>query len=267
MDSRLYERSRRLSALAGGGLLAAAALVAFVYQLPATFFPFLGGPWWLDWLAFAVLVHGLCHRQPAVRYLVRLLASLPPSAGVPAAACVPGRPVPSEAVQFTAMTLSALAMLSAGRAWGVPGALAAMAAAQGALVALRPRVARLLGAAESRPLAWRAWLPGFVWNLAGMAWMLMLPWCGVSSVYQLVEAMLGCSFWSLAGYWLLRGRRREAAQALLYQSWACFGLFSRATAGLMGSPGLWAAARGADQQAEKNACVARQISSTWSRNS
>jgi hypothetical protein len=267
MDSRLYERSRRLSALAGGGLLAAAALVAFIYQLPATFFPFLGGPWWLEWLAFAVLYMAYataslpfdiwsgywlpCRHQQECRLLPVFLGVL----------------FRSEAVQFTAMTLSALAMLSAGRAWGVPGALAAMAAAQGALVALRPRVARLLGAAESRPLAWRAWLPGFVWNLAGMAWMLMLPWCGVSSVYQLVEAMLGCSFWSLAGYWLLRGRRREAAQALLYQSWACFGLFSRATAGLMGSPGLWAAARGADQEAEKNACVARQISSTWSRNS
>lgn len=267
MDSRLYERSRRVSALAGGGLLAAAALVAFLYQLPATFFPFLGGPWWLEWLAFAVL------------YMAYATASLPfdiwagywlPCRHHRECRLLPvflGALFRSEAVQFTAMTLSAVGMLAAGKAWGEPGALIAMAAAQGALVALRPRVAQLLGAAETEPLLWRAWLPGFAWNLAGMALMLRLPWCGAASVYQLMQAVLGCSFWSLAGYGLLRSRRPDAALALLYQSWACFGLFSRATARLMGSPEAWAGTGVADQEAERNSRAASQISSTWSRSS
>ncbi|MCS7042454.1 MAG: hypothetical protein NZR01_06650 [Bryobacteraceae bacterium] len=267
MDSRPYEQSRRLAALAGGGLLAAASLVAFVYQLPATFFPFLGGPPWLEWIAFAIL------------YMAYATASLPfdiwagywlPCRHQRECQLLPvylGALFRSEAVQFAAMTLSALAMLEAGQRWGAAGALAAMAAAQGLLVALRPRVARVLGAPEQGPLPWHAWLPGFAWNLAGMALMLTLPWCAAGTVYQLVQALLGCSFWSLAGYWLLRGRRPAAALALLYQSWACFGLFSRATASLLGVPQLWAAGRAGRQEPVRKPRAASQISSTWSRSS
>lgn len=267
MDSTVYERSRRLTALGGGGLLAAAALLAFVYQLPASFFPFLGGPLWLEWLAFAVL------------YMAYATASLPFDiwAGywLPCRHQLQCRLLPvylgvlfrGEAVQFAAMTLSAVALLAAGKAWGVPGALGVLAAAQAALVVLRPRIADLLGSEETEPLGWRVWLPGSAWNLAGMALMLGLPWCGPATVYQLMEALLGCSFWSLAGYWLLRGRRREAALALLYQSWACFGLFSRATAGMIGQPQAWAGIGLAAQPAERKARTASQISSTWSRSS
>jgi len=263
MNSRPYEDSRRLGAWLWASLLAAGIAVAFVYQLPAAWFPFLGGPWWVEWLAFAVF------------YMTYATASLPfdiwagywlPCRHQRECPLLPvflGALFRSEAIQFVAMTLSALAMLVAGRRWGSAGALAALAIAQGLLIALRPLVARLLGAAEARPLPARIWMPGFVWNLAGMAWMLLLPWCGAASVYHLVEAMLGASLWSLAGYAVLRVRWREAALALLYQSWASFGLFSRAPAGLMGRPELWAGAVGAaDQSAEKNARVASQISST-----
>lgn len=249
--------------MAGTGLLAAAVLVAFVYQLPAAVFPFLGGPWWVEWLAFAVL------------YMAYATASLP--FDIRAGYWLPcryrgqclllpvflGRMFRAEAVQFAAMTLSALAMLEAGKAWGAPGALAAMAAAQGLLVALRPGIARLMGGGEAGPLPWAAWAPGFAWNLAGMALMLRLPWCGASSVYQLVEAFLGCSLWTLGGYWLLRARRRPAALALLYQSWACFGLFSRAAAALIGSPQAWAGGEESEgQEAVRNSRAASQISST-----
>ncbi len=54
MESESYQRARRRAALAGGGLLFAATLVAFLYQLPSTFFPHTAGPFWLHWLAFAV---------------------------------------------------------------------------------------------------------------------------------------------------------------------------------------------------------------------
>lgn len=267
MDLSLYERSRRTGALAAAAVLGVAGLTAFVYQLPAAFFPFRDGPWWLEWLAFAVL------------YMAYATASLPFDiwAGY-WLRCRHGlecRLLPvflgtlfrAEGVQFAAMTLSSLAMLEAGKRWGTPGALAALAATQGLLVVLRARIGRFLGSDQVSPLTADAWMPGYLWNLGGMALMLSLPWCGAGSAYELMEAQLGGSLWSLLGYGLLRKRRRQAALALLYQSWAVFGLFSRATAGTVGSPERWAAGEDSSQGAERNSRAASQISSTWSRSS
>jgi len=272
MDTDAFEQSRRRSAGLCGLLLGLGALAAFVWQLPAAFFPYIGGPWWLDWFAFAVL------------YMVYATASLPFDvwAGywLP---CMHGRrctllPVylgtlfRAESLQFAVMTLSALAMLESGKRWGAASALAALAAAQALLAAFRAPVARWLGARAAGPLPWQAWAPGFVWNLAGMGLMLSLPWCSAKTVYELVEALLGFSLWSLAGYWLLRGRQRRAALALLYLSWAGFGLFSRLPGGMAGAPETWAAGgeeagRPGASQAERKSRAASQISSTQSRSS
>lgn len=252
-----------------GLLLGLGALAAFLWQLPAAFFPYIGGPWWLDWFAFAVL------------YMAYATASLPfdvwtgywlPCRHHRSCTLLPvylGTLFRAESLQFAVMTLSALAMLESGKRWASAGALAALAAAQALLVAFRPPLARWLGARSAGPLPWRAWAPGFAWNLAGLALMLSLPWCSANTVYELVEALLGFSLWSLAGYWLLRRRRRRAALALLYLSWAGFGLFSRLPGGMAGTPETWAGGgdEAGEPQAARNSRAASQISSTRSLNS
>ncbi|MEJ5369833.1 MAG: hypothetical protein WHT08_16080 [Bryobacteraceae bacterium] len=261
MESESYQRARRRAALAGGGLLFAATLVAFLYQLPSTFFPHTAGPFWLHWLAFAVFYMAYatlslpfdvwagywlpCRHQRSCRLLPVYLGAL----------------FRAETAQFAGMTLSSLLLLEAGIRWGAPGALTALAAAQTALVIVHPWLGRYLGSAARRPPL-RAWLPGMAWHLAGFALLLQTPFCGVDSVHRLLEALLGSALWSLFGYWLLRVRHRSAAGALLYLSWAGFGLFSRATAGRMGLPETWIVAEEGGAQPERNSLPASQIAST-----
>lgn len=262
MDSDSYLRSRRVAALAGGGLLALLASIAFVYQLPSTFFPHIEGPPWLHWLAFAVCYMAYatvslpfdvwagywlpCRHQRACRLLPVYLGML----------------FRAESAQFAAMTLSALLLLEAGIRWGMAGAVAALAAAQAALILLYPWLAHYLGAGPVRRPPARIWLPGVAWHVAGFALIQRLPFCGVDSVHRLLEALLGCALWSLPGYWLLRPRSRDAAAALLYLSWAGFGIFSRVTAERMGLPELWIAPGRAAGQGWRNSLAASQMPST-----
>lgn len=261
METESYQRSRRRAAFAGGGLLFLATLVAFVYQLPSTFFPHTGGPFWLHWLAFAVFYMAYatlslpfdvwagywlpCRHQRSCRLLPVYLGAL----------------FRAETAQFAGMTLSALLVLEAGIRWGAGGAVAALLVAQAALAAVHPWLARYLGGPVRR-LPARVWLPGMAWHLAGFALLLQMPFCGAGSVHLLLEALLGCALWSLAGYWLLRPRNRTAAAALLYLSWAGFGLFSRATAERMGLPEAWIVPAGGGFQEDRNSLAASQIAST-----
>ncbi len=262
MSSDAYIRSRRLAALAGGGLLAALALVAFVYQLPSTFFSHVEGPLWLHWIAFAVFYMAYatlslpfdvwagywlpCRHQKLCRLLPVFLGTL----------------FRAESAQFAVMTLSATAMLAAGVRWGVPGAVGALALAQAVLILLHPRLAAYLGSPPAGRLSWRDWLPGAAWVLAGVPLFLQLPWCGAATPFQLIETLLGCAFWSLLGYWLLRARNRPAAAALQYLSWASFGIFSRSTADSLGLPEHWAVSYPVGAQPARNPRAASQIAST-----
>lgn len=262
MDSEAYFRARRVAAWAGAGLLALLAVVAFLYQLPSTFFPHVEGPPWLHWLAFAVfyMIYATislpfdvwagywlpCRYQRCYRLLPVYLGTL----------------FRAESAQFAVMTLSALALLEAGSRWNAPGALAASAAAQVILLLARPRLARYLGI-EVRPLPARLWLPAAAWNLATLWLVLQLPWCGAATFHQLVETLLGCALLTLPGYWLLRFWSRGAASVMLYLSWAGFGIFSRATADCLGLPENWLAAEAAAAgQAPRNDRANPQIVST-----
>jgi hypothetical protein len=262
MESESYFRARRVAAWAGAGLLALLAVVAFVYQLPSTFFPHVEGPPWLHWLAFAVfyMVYATislpfdvwagywlpCRYQRSCRLLPVYLGTL----------------FRAESAQFAVMTLSALALLEAGRRWGAPGALAACGAAQGVLLLLRPRLARYLGI-EVRSLPASLWIPAAGWNLASLWLVLQLPWCGAGTVHHLVETLLGCALLTLPGYWLLRLWNRGAASAMLYLSWAGFGIFSRATSGRMGLPEQWLAPEpGSSLQEPSHVRAISQITST-----
>jgi len=262
MESDSYSRARTAASVLASAALALASGVAFAYQLPSAFFPHVEGPLWLDWLAFALLYmtyatislpfdvwagywlpcrhHRSCHLLPV--YLGTLFRA--------------------ESAQFAIMTLSALALLEAGRRWGAPGAVAACAAAQCALVLLRPWLTRYLGA-DTRRWPARFWLPAAAWNLSVFWLLLQLPWCGAATVHQLAETFLGCSLLSLPGYWLLRLWNRGAAGAVLFLSWTGFGLFSRATPDLLGLPDRWLAPgiEGPDY-GRRNELTASQITST-----
>jgi hypothetical protein len=240
MESESYYRARRAVAFTGGALLAFLALTAFVYQLPSTFFPHIDGPPWLHWMAFAVA------------YMVYATINLPfdvwagywlPCRHHRSCKLLPvylGTLFRAETAQFLVMTLSALALLEAGRRWGHAGAVGAFAAAQGLLLLMRPALARYLGIA-ARPLPARLWLPAVAWNTASLALVLQLPWCGAATVHHLLETLLGWAVLSVPGYWLLRSWNRGSAGAMLFLSWAGFGLFSRVTADRMGLPENWLA--------------------------
>ncbi len=262
MESQSYSRARTAASLMALAAMGPLVAVAFVYQLPSTFFPHVEGPEWLDWLAFAVLYMAYataslpfdvwagywlpCRHQRACRLLPVYLGTL----------------FRAESAQFAVMTLSALALLEAGRRWGAPGAAAAYAAAQAGLVLLRPHLARYLGA-EPQPLPARHWLPAAAWNLASFALLLQLPWCGAATVHHLVETLLGCALLSLPGYWLLCRLSRGAGGAMLFLSWAGFGLFSRATPDRLGLPERWLAAEaGEPVHRFRNELDASQIIST-----
>lgn len=262
MEPQSYLRARMAASVVAGSAMTLLAAVAFVYQMPSTFFPHVEGPAWLDWLAFTVLYMAYaavslpfdvwagywlpCRHQRACRLLPVYLGTV----------------FRAESAQFAVMTLSAVALLEAGRRWGAPGTLAAFGAAQLMLVLLNSRLARYLGVAAS-PMPLRHWLPAAGWNLASLALVLQLPWCGPATVHQLVEALLGCALLSLPGYWLLRRLSRGAAGAMLYLSWAGFGLFSRITPERLGLPEGWIEPEaGRPAHWARNELAASQITST-----
>lgn len=256
-----YARARLRLGVMGVGSIVLLTAIAFVYQLPSTFFPFSGGPWYADWAALGVL------------YLAYAAISLP--FDVWGGYWLPCRHhricllfpvffmkwVRGVAVQGLVMTLSALALLQAGRRWGVWGALAVLAGIQLVLLALQLPLAQWAGglrraaAPEPGVVALNGLDPGFTggavglpgmeqhvvsrawwgevspeslraelkrregsvatgsrlrgvllalgWNFAGFWLCASLPWAGVSSVYTLVETILGCTLWSFLGLLIL----------------------------------------------------------------
>lgn len=235
-----YFSARYLAGLMGAGAIVVLVAIAFVYQLPSTFFPFHGGPFYADWAALWVV------------YMVYSLVSLPfdiwagywlpwrhrqQSQKLPAYLATLARAL---FVQGFVMTLSALLLLQAGKWWGVWGAEAAFGVLLAALYLLRPALAEALGSAEGASLPGKYYAAGAAWLLAGFALCASLPWCGVATLFLLLETLLGCTLWSLLGLWILRRIHDRAPRAMLYLSWACFGLLSRATPALGGIPARWA---------------------------
>ena len=235
-----YDSARHLAGLTGAGTIVMLVAIAFVYQLPSTFFPFHGGPFYADWAALWVV------------YLTYSLVSLPfdiwagyllPCQHHRQCQILPvylGHLARALFVQGMVMTVSALLLLQAGKLWGLWGAEAVFGVLLAALFVLRPALAGAIGNRESGLVAGKYYVTGAAWLLAGFALCGSLPWCGVGTLFTLLETLLGCTLWSLAGLWILARFHPGAARASLYLSWASFGLLSRATPGVIGLPERWA---------------------------
>lgn len=235
-----YTSQRHLVGLAGGGTIFVLATIAFVYQLPSTFFPFHGGPFYADWAALWVV------------YMTYSLVSLPfdiwagyllPCQHHLQCQILPvylGQLARALFVQGFVMTFSALALLQAGKLWGLWGAAAVFGVLLSALFLLRPMLARVLGSRASAPLEGKYYVAGAAWLLIGFVLCASLPWCGVGTLFTLLETLLGCTLWSLPGLMILSRFHHDAARASLYLSWASFGLLSRATPAVAGIPERWA---------------------------
>lgn len=238
--SMSYSSARQLAGLAGGGTIVMLVTIAFVYQLPSTFFPFHGGPFYADWAALWVV------------YMVYSLVSLPfdiwagyllPCRHLRQCQLLPvylGQLFRALFVQGMVMTTSALLLLQAGKLWGVWGAAAAFGMLLSALFIFRPALAGLLGGRVRAAVPWKYYVVGAGWLMAGFVLSASLPWCGVGMLFTLLETLLGCTLWSLLGLWILGRFHQEAAYASMYLSWASFGLLSRAGPAVAGIPEKWA---------------------------
>lgn len=154
-----YARARLRLGIAGVGVIVAGSAIAFAYQLPSTFFPYYGGPWYADWVALLAF------------YLVYALVSAPfDLAGGYFLPCRYSRlclPFPvfllkwarGVVVQGVVMTLAGLAILQAGKTAGYWGAVAAVLALQLMLLAAQAPLAALAGTltrSDSGPLKFDA---------------------------------------------------------------------------------------------------------------
>jgi hypothetical protein len=136
-----YARARLKLGVAGVGWIVTLTAIAFVYQLPSTFFPFYGGPWYADWAALGAF------------YLAYALISVPfDMIGGYVLPCRYHRlclPFPvfllkwmrGVVVQGVVMTLAGLAVLEAGKYAGYWGAVGVVAAIQIILLAAQAPLA------------------------------------------------------------------------------------------------------------------------------
>jgi hypothetical protein len=235
-----YASERRLAGLAGVSTIVALTAIAFIYQLPSTFFPFHGGPFYADWAALWVV------------YMTYALVSLPfdiwagyllPCHHHRRCQLLPvylGHLFRALFVQGMVMTGSALLLLQAGKQWGLWGAEVTLGLLLSALILLRPALSGMLGNREREALPVKYDAAGAAWLLTGFLLSASLPWCGVSTLFTLLETLLGCTLWSLLGLWILGRFHHDAARASQYLSWASFGLLSRATPTVAGVPERWA---------------------------
>ena len=144
-----YAQARLRLGITAVGTLVLLTTVAFAYQLPSTFFPFFGGPWYADWAALAVF------------YLAYAMVSLPfDFAGGFWLPCRHQRLCLSFPhflmrwfrgvfLQGLVMTLSGLAVLEAGKRAGYWGAVGAVGCLQFLLLAFQARLAALVGGLAS----------------------------------------------------------------------------------------------------------------------
>ena len=235
-----YTSARQIAGLAGAGTIVVLATIAFVYQLPSTFFPFHGGPFYADWAALWVV------------YMTYSLVSLPfdfwagyllPCKHHRRCQLLPvylGHLFRALLVQGLVMTGSALLLLQAGKLLGVWGAEAALGLLILALFVTRPKLAGVLGNRDQAGLPDKYYAIGAGWLLIGFLLCASLPWCGVATLFTLLETLLGCTLWSLLGLWILGLVHDDAARASMYLSWASFGMLSRATPDVAGVPERWA---------------------------
>lgn len=145
-----YARARLWTGVSGVGAFVTFALVMYLWQLPATLFPFDGGPLWAEWLALATL------------FGIYALISLPfDFLGGYLLPCRYQRLclmfpvfwmkwVRGVLAQGAVMTLSALVLFETGRRLGVWAAAGALVALQLLLVAFQLPLARLVGGLQER---------------------------------------------------------------------------------------------------------------------
>jgi len=145
-----YARARLWTGVSAVGVFVTFSLVMYLWQLPATLFPFDGGPLWAEWLALVTL------------FGLYLLISLPfdflggywlPCKYQRLCLMFPVfwmKWVRGVLVQGAVMTGSALALFETGRRWGVWGAAAVLFGLQVALVAAQLPLAQWVGGLKRR---------------------------------------------------------------------------------------------------------------------
>lgn len=145
MERMNVELARRRLGAGGVGLVVVLSAIAYLYQLPSTFFPHFGGPWYADFAALAAF------------YLAYAAISLP--FDVMGGFLIPwqvqgrSRPFPvfllewarGAGVQGIVMTLAGLAVLEAGKQWGYWATVGTVLVLQVALVAGQTSLAQLTG--------------------------------------------------------------------------------------------------------------------------
>ncbi|MBN9663021.1 MAG: hypothetical protein J0H49_32785 [Acidobacteria bacterium] len=170
-----YARARLGPGVTGTALLLLLTVAAYVYQMPSTFFPYFGGPWYSDWAGFVVCF--LAYAGLSLPFDLWGGYSLPGSyqrlnlhfseflvkwlRGI--------------LVQGVVMTLCALVLLQAGKLGGLWAAAGALLALQVLLLAFQFPLARWTGGlalAAAHPgsdaIAILARDPGFTGGLAGL---------------------------------------------------------------------------------------------------
>ncbi|MGC4048856.1 MAG: hypothetical protein QM757_04955 [Paludibaculum sp.] len=170
-----YARARLGPSLTGMALLLLLTLAAYLYQMPSTFFPYFGGPWYLDWAGFVVCF--LAYAGLSLPFDIWGGYSLPGSYQQP------HLPFPSFLrqwlrgilVQGFVMTACALALLQAGKLAGIWGSAAALLVLQIALLAFQLPLARWTGGltaassqSGSETVILRSADLGFTGGLAGL---------------------------------------------------------------------------------------------------
>lgn len=170
-----YARARIALAVLNVAFLMMLTTVAYVYQMPSTFFPYYGGPFYTDLAGF--LVFYLAYAGLSFPFDIWGGFILPWQHGrhtvaLPAFLLKWLRGV---AVQALVMTTSALMLLEAGKSYGVWGAAAALLLLQVVLLQLQWPLARLAGgfsidpgSGAGSPILAGAIDAGFTGGLAGL---------------------------------------------------------------------------------------------------
>ncbi len=127
-------------------------VAAYVYQMPSTFFPYFGGPWYSDWAGFVVCF--LAYASLSLPFDIWGGYTLPCSHQrlcliFPEFLMKWLRGV---FVQGAVMTASAVVLLQAGKHWGIWGATGALLALQLALLAIQWPLARWTGGLAAAPV-------------------------------------------------------------------------------------------------------------------
>jgi hypothetical protein len=146
-----YARARLGPGLTGMALLLLLILAAYLYQMPSTFFPYFGGPWYSDWAGFVVC------------FLAYAGLSLP--FDIWGGYSLPGsyqrlnllfseflvKWLRGTLVQGVVMTICAVALLQAGKLGGIWAAAGTLLALQMLLLAVQLPLARWTGSLATAP--------------------------------------------------------------------------------------------------------------------